>query len=67
MSNKEPFIEFLFDMNYHELPMNYHKLRVNFDSVDLRFQSPSARNRWISSDLFSPRHNSNKFGSALVA
>ena len=23
---KEPFIEFLFDMNYHELPMNYHKL-----------------------------------------
>ena len=26
MSKKEPFIEFLFDMNYHELPMNYHKL-----------------------------------------
>jgi len=24
----QPFIEFLFDMNYHELPMNYHKLRV---------------------------------------
>ena len=22
----QPFIEFLFDMNYHELPMNYHKL-----------------------------------------
>ena len=39
MSKKEPFIEFLFDMNYHELPMNYHKLRVNFDSVDLRFGS----------------------------
>jgi len=37
MSKKEPFIEFLFDMNYHELPMNYHKLRVNFDSVDLEY------------------------------